>query len=190
MIAMPGLKRALRRLSVSRSETDDLDTNPSAVSPEEFQNELVALGLSGKFFTPATYAAALEAHTGLKIRFGCLRDEQWPQFSRDLAHSGTMAELIYCGDPPGVTILLPGSLPPLLFNLTAYHELGHIAADHHSLGPTEAPRCKPERLLSRRIPLMDHEQEEQEADLRARYALLAGSLGPSNPYYQDMYDVL
>jgi hypothetical protein len=187
---MPGLKRALRRLSGSRSETDGVDINPSWLSPEEFQNELVALGLSGKFFTPATYAAALEAHTDLKIRFGCLRDEQWPQFSRGLARSGTMAELIYCSDPPAVTILLPGSLPPLLFNLTAYHELGHIAAGHHSLGPTEAPRCKPKQHLSRRIPIMDQEQEEHEADLRARYALLAGSLGPRNPYYQDMYDVL
>ena len=187
---MPSLKRALHRLSGSRSDTDGRGTNPPALSPEEFQNELVALGLSGKYFTPATYAAALEAYTGLKIRFGCLRDEQWPQFSRDLAHSGRVAELIYCGDPPGVTILLPGSLPPLLFNLTAYHELGHIAAGHHSLGPTEAPRCIPAPSLSGRVPPTGEDRKEHEADLRARYALLAGSLGPRNPYYLDTYDVL
>ena len=188
---MPSLKGSLRRLtSGSRSDADGLDTIPAALSPEEFQNELVALGLSGQYFTPATYAAALEAHTGLKIRFRCLCDEQWPQFSRGLARSGTMAELIYCGDPPEVTILLPSSLPTLLFNLTAYHELGHVAAGHYSLGPIEIPRCKPARSLSGRVPPTEHNRKEHEADLRARYALVAGSLGPRNPYYLDTYDVL
>lgn len=187
---MPSLKGALRWLSGSHSGTDSIDTNPSAISPEEFQNELVTLGLSGTLFTPATYAAALEAYTGLRIRFRSLCDQQWPQFSRGLARSGTMAELIYSSDPPGVTILLPGSLPPLLFNLTAYHELAHLAAGHYSPGPSEAPSCQPARSLSTRVPTTDQRQREQEADLRARYALLAGSLGPRNPYYQDMYDVL
>jgi hypothetical protein len=190
-IAMPSLKRALRRLSSgSGSDAYGWDTTPAALSPEEFQNELVALGLSGMFFTPATYAAALEAHTGLKIRFRCLCDQQWPQFSRALARSGTMAELIYCGDPPVVTILLPGSLPPLLFNLTAYHELGHLAAGHYSLGPIEKSSCKPAPSLSGRVPPAGNDRKEQEADLRARYALVAGSLGPRNPYYLDTYDVL
>jgi hypothetical protein len=188
---MPSLKGWLRRPSSgSRSDADGLDTTPSALSPEEFQNELVALGLSGKFFTPATYAAALEAHAGLKIRFRCLCDEQWPQFSRGLARSGTMAELIYSSDPPAVTILLPASLPPLLFNLTAYHELGHVAAGHYSLGPIEISGCEPAPSLSGRDPPSERDRQEHEADLRARYALLAGSLGPRNPFYQDTYDVL
>src|SRR5215211_1073705 len=187
---MPSLKRALRWLSGSRFGTDSIDTNPSPVSPEEFQDELVTLGLSGKLFTPATYAAALEAYTGLRIRFRSLCDQQWPQFSRGLARSGTMAELIYSSDPPGVTILLPGSLPPLLFNLTAYHELAHLAAGHYSPDPTVVPSCQPARSLSTRVPPMDQARKEQEANLRARYALLAGSLGPRNPYHRDMYDVL
>ncbi len=101
-----------------------------------------------------------------------------------------MAELIYLSDPPGVTILLPSSLPPLLFNLTAYHELAHLAAGHYSPDPAEAPNWQSTRYLSSRAPPADTRQREQEANLRARYALLAGSLGPRNPYHQDMYDVL
>ncbi len=187
---MPSLKRALRQLLGSRSGADSRDTETCPVSPEEFQNELVTLGLSGKPFTPATYAVALEAHTGLNIQFRSLSDQHWPQFSRQLARSGTMAELIYLSDPPGVTILLPSSLPPLLFNLTAYHELAHLAAGHYSPDPAEAPNWQSTRYLSSRAPPADTRQREQEANLRARYALLAGSLGPRNPYHQDMYDVL
>ncbi len=187
---MPCLKGALRRLSGSRFGAGSPDANACAVSPEEFQNELVTLGLSGKPFTPANYAAALEAYTGLNIRFRSLSDQDWPQFSRSLARSGTMAELIYSSDPPGVTILLPSSLPPLLFNLTAYHELAHLAAGHHFPDATEATRWRPARSLSIRVPPTDPCRREQEANLRARYALLAGSLGSRNPYYQDMYDVL
>lgn len=184
------LKRALRRLSGSHCGADTRDANPCAVSPEEFQNELVTLGLCGKPFTPAAYAAALESYTGLKIRFRSLSDQHWPQFSRQLARSGTMAELIYSSDPPGVTILLPTSLPPLLFNLTAYHELGHLAAGHCSPATAGPPQWQPTRSLSSRVAPKDPRQREQEASLRARYALLAGSLGSRNPYYQDMYDVL
>lgn len=188
---MLGPKKASRCWTASRCKVGCLpDAHAGAVSPEEFQNELVTLGLSGKPFTPATYAAALEAYMGISIRFRALSDKYWPQFSRRLARSGTMAELIYCSDPPGVTILLPGSLPPLLFNLTAYHELAHLAAGHCSPEAAEDPGWQQARYLSIRVPCSDSRQREEEASLRARYALLAGALGPCNPYYQDAYDVL
>ena len=174
-------------------------TEPHLLSPEEFQQELAVLGLSGERFTPTTYAAKLGSQLDLTIELHVLADQHYPRFSRQLARSGTISELIYSDDAMTATILLPSTLPSLLLTLTAYHELGHLAAGHHlpayagftTISPT--PRLhnrRPAKVFARRSPDSSEELQEQEADLRASYALLAGSLGPDSPYAQEMYDIL
>jgi hypothetical protein len=165
----------------------------SPLSPEEFQQELVILGLSGQTFTPKTYAAALGTYLGLIIDLHVFPDQHYPALSRQLARSGNMAELIYASDPPAVTILLPNTLPPLLLNLVAYHELGHLAAGHHLCYSRNDPLRDTEaatKTLAHGAPSPGKEQREEEADLRAYYALVAGSLGADSPYAQEMYDIL
>lgn len=190
------LRDALRWWPGSGSSPDDA-TSP--LSPEEFQQELVILGLSGQTFTPKTYAAALGTYLGLIIDLHVFPDQHYPALSRQLARSGNMAELIYASDPPAVTILLPTTLPPLLLNLVAYHELGHLAAGHHlcysrndPLRDSEAARYhRPAtKTLAHGAPSLGKEQREEEADLRAYFALVAGSLGADSPYAQEMYDIL
>jgi hypothetical protein len=44
--------------------------------------------------------------------------------------------------------------------------------------------------LARRPPLPDEEDREKEADMRAVYSLLAGSLGSRHYYAERMYDVV
>ena len=193
---MIGLRRVLSWWPAPRFFADGA-TSP--LSPEEFQQELVILGLSGKTFTPKAYAAALGTYLDLIINLHVFPDRHYPRLSRQIARSGNMAELIYSSDPLAVTILLPNTLPPLLLNLAAYHELGHLAAGHHLSQPSDVPSGGPEsggyprlatRTLARRAPVLDKEQRELEADLRAHYALLAGSLGVDSPYVQKMYDLL
>ena len=193
---MIAVRHSLRRWIAPRF-TKDGEQHP--LSPEEFQHELAVLGLSGKTFTPTTYAAKLGCHLNLTIRLHVLADQHYPQFSRQLARSGTISELIYSDDAMTATILLPSTLPSLLLTLTAYHELGHLAAGHHLHGSvgdaatssTRRPHYRwPAKCLARRSPTSNKIYQEHEEDLRASYALLAGSLGPDSPYAQAMSDIL
>ena len=164
------------------------------LSPEEFQAELVLLGLSGREFGPREYAEALGEKLGIQITICVLPDQHYPELTREMAQAGKVAELSYSEDPPGVVILAPSSLPPMVRTLSVYHELGHVAAGHplevwEGGARTDQLRHVPQRL-ARRPPVEDRGLCEQEADLRAAYSLLAGSLGPRNYYAEKMYDPL
>lgn len=173
------------------------------LTPEQFQSELAVLGLSGEKFGPEDYADALGQHLDLTIRVLVIQDASYPELSRRLALSGRLAELCLYEGTPEAVILVPGSLPPCVFALTVLHELGHLAAGDHLVGPARdlgarhdgppsgtAPVESAGRRLARRPPFPDELLQEREADLRACYALLAGCLGPESPHAQKMYDVL
>ncbi len=133
-------------------------------------------------------------------------DACYPELSRRLALSGRLGELHYAEDLGLAAIFVPGSLPPLVLTLTVLHELGHLAAGDLLIRPEEgrdgippAPtegevfatsKIRPGKKLARVLPLADEEAREQEANLRASYALLFGCLGSDGPYAYRMNDVL
>lgn len=173
------------------------------LTPEQFQSELAVLGLSGREFGSEDYASALGRHLRLSIAVRVIPDASYPALSRRLALSGRLAELCFCESSLEAVILVPGSLPPSVSALTVFHELGHLAAGDHLIrsdGALEAGRngvpspnvalSKSGRRLASRPPFADERLREKEADLRACYALLAGSLGSESPHAQRMYDVL
>ena len=153
--------------------------------PEEFQDELAALGLSEREFGPEDYRQALEGYLGVPISVRVFPDTSYPEYMLRLARSGDLALVRYNAAPPSAVVLVPMSLPPLLCTLAIYHELGHLAGG--DLGPG---RTDPKSRLARMPPVANETLREEEANLRAYYALLAGSLGPSSPYAARMYDVL
>lgn len=171
-----------------------------------FQEELVVLGLSGKRFGPWEYLEALEEYLGISIEVHVIPDASYPELSRRLALSGQLGELRYSERARSAAILLPESLPPLVLNLTVLHELGHLAAGdllvdldgeraqgrpEHGDGVLFGTSCvKPGKKLARGLPLADENLRELEANLRASYALIAGSLGGESPYAHQMNDIL
>lgn len=157
-------------------------TESPFTTPEEFELELLELGLSGKTFGPRDYARALERRLGTRIVLEVMNDAQHPEFLRRLALSGRLAETHYLPERRAAVVLLPASLPPLVLALAALHELSHLAAGDHLIGGGAGER------LARRPPLEDEASREEEADQRAIHALLAGTLGPASPYAQRIYD--
>lgn len=164
------------------------------LTQEEFQEELVVLGLSGKEFGPEEYARELGLQLGIGVIVQVLPDVNYPELARRLARSGRLAETHYSPDHACAVVMLPSSLPPMLRAMTAYHELGHLAAGDHLLAAehgTRAGSAAPSgKRLARRPPLPQERLREEEADLRASYAMLAGSLGAASPYFEGMYDLL
>ena len=168
----------------AEAPSETRSTESSFTTPEEFELELLELGLSGKTFGPRDYARALERRLGIRIILEVMNDAQHPEFLRRLALSGRLAETHYLPERRTAIVLLPASLPPLVLVLAALHELaGHLAAGDHLIGGEEAGE-----RLARRPPLEDEAAREEEADQRAIHALLAGTLGPANPYAQRIYD--
>lgn len=165
------------------------DTRPLLI-PEEFQEELVVLGLSGKKFSPEDYAEALEQHLGVKISLCVFSDEDHPELKQALVRSGKVAECCYSREQKAAAVLVPASLPLLARTLALYHELGHLAAGDLTIKLSEnSPEALALRLACK-PPLSDEELREREAGLRAQYALLAGSLGAASPYAEKTYDAL
>ena len=167
---------------------------PELLSPEEFQAELALLGLSGREFGPREYAEILGEKLEMEITICVLPDEHYPELTHKMARAGKLAELSYSGDLLGAAIVVPSSLPSVVRTLSVYHELGHVAAGHPLEiweGGARTGRLEHvPRRLARRPPVEDRGLCEQEADLRAIYSLLAGSLGPGNYYAEKMYDPL
>lgn len=194
---LPKLRSTLRissHLGSHRNATDPAFDDRPLLAPEEFQAELVILGLSGKQFSPKNYAESLERHLAVKITICVFPDAYDPILVRQLACSGHIAELIYSKESAAAVVLAPASLPPLVLTLALYHELAHLAAGdplkvHQADSGTHRWEI-PERRLACRPPLGDEQLREQEADLRAAYALLAGSLGSTSPFAERMYDIL
>jgi hypothetical protein len=187
------MREKMRRLWVADGDFTP-DTTSPLLTPQQFQAELALLGLSGREFGPRDYAKALGKYLGIKIAICVLPDERYPEVTRMMARAGKVAELSYSIEPPSAVLLVPSSLPPIVRTLAIYHELGHVAAGHPldvwESGTKTGRKQFPERRLARRLPVADDVFREQEADLRATYALLAGCLGSQNYYAEKMYEVL
>ena len=177
------------------------------LTPEQFEEELAVLGLSGRRYTPQEYARALGSHLGISINIHVIPDAFYPELSRRLALSGRLGELRNAEQMGLAAIFVPGSLPPLVLSLTVLHELGHLAAGD-LLIPTEdqradiadeqpaggglfaTARIKNDKKLAGVLPFADEDVREHEANLRASYALLSGCLGGDSPYAYKMNDIL
>lgn len=176
------------------------------LTPEEFQEELIVLGLSGKKFVMEDYAAALADFLRISVTVHVIPDTEYPELTRCLALSGRLGE-IRCSDELGLAaVFVPESLPTLVSDLTVFHELGHLAAGDLSIAPAAEGAALPdERLfatgfptaqvshgkrLARGLPFAAESNREHEANLRASYAFIAGCLGDENPYVHRMYQVL
>lgn len=178
----------------------------SFLTPEAFQEELIVLGLSGQKFGPEDYVSALSAFLEISISVHVIRDAHHPELARQLALSGRLGEVRYSDDLRLAAVLVPESLPPLVFDLTVFHEVGHLAAGDllafrepeetmaldkdlsAKLLPTTTVRCG--KRLSHGLPFAAEAAREHEANLRASYAFVAGCLGEENPYVHRMYQVL
>jgi hypothetical protein len=189
------LTRLLRfqRTITGTGRTGNTD-RPELLSPEEFQAELALLGLSGREFGPREYAEILGEKLEMQITICVLPEDHYPELTHKMARAGKVAELSYTEDFMGAVILMPSSLPAIVRTLSVYHELGHVAAGHPVEvweGGAKTGRLEHvPRRLARRPPVEDRRLCEQEADLRAVYSLLAGSLGARNYYAEKMYDPL
>lgn len=186
---------------------NDWRLRPKTPSFEEFLAELGTLGLKGVEFDAHAYARALELHLAYAIDVGEAGDLTGRGdpghrilLSR-MRQAGAMGVTQYFphADPPRFLILTADGLNPWLYQHTVFHELAHVAAGHpfrHRPAPmaTRLPNdrlvgggpsedgCQdsvrfPTRRLARRRPYLDENLCEEEADLRAEYAILAGNLG-------------
>lgn len=204
-IAPLPLRTALRWATEAMVTARRSFAGSSLLTQDQFQSELVLLGLSGTRFGSRDYADALGRYLDLSISVRVVPDTHHPAVARRLALSGRLAELRLCkrGGKYEALILVPESLPPFVFALTVLHELGHLASGDHLIDSEDAPppdtkrntskgtvRIRGGRRLARRRPLVDERLREQEADLRASYAFVAGCLGPEHPCAHRMYDVL
>ncbi len=150
---------------------------------------------------------SISAHLGISISVHVIRDAHHPELARRLALSGRLGEVRYSDDLHLAVVLVPESLPPLVFDLTVFHELGHLAAgDLLTLQRPEETTALPEasdsagllpttpvrhgQRLARELPFATESAREHEANLRASYAFVAGCLGAENPYVHGMYQVL
>lgn len=161
----------------------EADVRQEFITPEEFELELVELGLSGKRFGPEEYAEALGRHLGIRVRLQYLKDAYHPGLSKELAFSGRLAETLCFAELREALVLIPGGLPSPAKEMTAFHELAHLAAGDHL-------ESSGGRALASRKPSDSEEAREREADLRAAYALSAGSLGRENPYARKILEAL
>lgn len=168
------------------------DARP-VLTPEEFQQELAYLGLSAVEFRPGAYRKALEPILEIRITARVFPEHLKPGLARAMAREGRVALVSYDKEEKAATILVPGSLPPLARLLALNHELAHLAsgdlgtprrlAKHPSL--PHGPKCDPDEK-----PCPPECPREQEAELRAYYMTVAGTLGPLNPYAERMFDTL
>ena len=198
------LWQAVRNYAGKRSGTP---VRRRPLTPEQFEEELAVLGLSGTRYTPEEYAQALGSYLGISINIHVIPDDCYPELSRKLALSGRLGELRYAEQMGLAAIFVPGSLPPLVLSLTVLHELGHLAAGDLLIPSEEnradiadgqpaggevffTSRIKNGKKLAGALPFADEAAREHEANLRASYALLSGCLGGDSPYAYGMNDIL
>jgi hypothetical protein len=178
----------------------------SFITPEDFQEELIILGLSGQKFGVEDYVTALSDFLGISISVHVIPDTGYPELARRLALSGRLGEIRYSEELGLAAVFVPKSLPPLVSDLTLFHELGHLAAGDLVIDqgtdeavasgkgtsaeefPTASVRQR--KRLARGLPFAAEAAREHEANLRASYAFVASCLGEDNPYVHGMYEVL
>jgi hypothetical protein len=199
---LPAKVRRIRRwLRRSGDAGSNMPVARHFLTQEQFQEELVVLGLSDQTFGPKEYASALGKHLGLTVSIDVVPDAAHPLLSRELARKGITGETLYRADLARVHVIVPGSLPPLALVFTLLHELGHLAAGDLFVDPHSARLLSEQTLthptkvlgkdrLAQVLPFAQVEHREHEANLRAGYAFVAGCLGSENPYAQRMYDIL
>lgn len=125
--------------------------------------ELARFNLLGSKFTVSEYLAALGEDLGVEIIIEEIPDFGSEAWSADLVAEGNLAEVAYSEERREAIILVRESLrraPWPAYELAVYHELSHLAAGH---------------------PLRsDHDEGrdvfEQEADIRARWLVLASTI--------------
>lgn len=202
---IPGVARLMRRWAANPADARSLTVaDRPFLTPEQFQEELEILGLSGRTFDPEGYMRALAEYLDISVTVHVIPDDRRPELSRHLALSGRLGEVRLSEELGIAAIFVPGSLPPLVSDLTILHELGHLAAGDllipggydedawrgeplpPSGGGYGAPSAK---RLARALPYSTEDMREHEANLRASYALVAGCLGAENPYVHDLYNV-
>jgi hypothetical protein len=164
-------------------------------SYNEIVKELAKLGLLGSQFTPERYADALAAYTRSTIGILTVSEltsaGEWAtQYIGKAIHDeGFMGETAYFRTYPGskqphFLILIADDLPWDLQRYTIFHELAHIAschgfidAAHLETSGKRVPQPPAIRRLAERRPFSDHGVVEEEANLRARYSILAADAG-------------
>lgn len=176
----------------------------------EFLSELKILRLAGRTFDIKQYAQRLADCLGLIIKVVGCDDVAYPLLRAQLAFHGIGGGLFFEPQERTSWIVVPGSLDPMAQVLVAYHELGHIAGGHpferryllrddeggesygHLLRLRPDGMWEPRLRLARRKPPAEPEPNEtlraceEEANLRARYALKAGLYG-EEIYYRDEF---
>ncbi len=178
----------------------------SFITPESFQEELIVLGLSGRKFGAEDYVSALSDFLEISISVHVIPDAAYPELARRLALSGRLGEIRYSDELGLAAVFVPESLPPLVSDLTVFHELGHLAAGdllavqgsdetvafdrELSAGTFPTTTVRQGKRLAHGLPFAVETAREQEANLRASYAFIAGCLGGENPYVHGMYEVL
>jgi hypothetical protein len=208
---VPQLARGCLRLinGLRRSFVEATSRAPDSrgfITPEDFQEELIKLGISGKEFVVDDYVSALSDYLEISIAVHVIPDTEYPELARQLALSGRLGEIRYSDDLGIAAVFVPESLPPLVSDLTVLHEVGHLAGgdlmiEHEPGGsvrydekprPGELPTAlvRPGKRLARGLPFSSEAAREHEANLRASYAFVAGCLGEESPYVHGMYQVL
>jgi hypothetical protein len=208
---VPQLARGCSRLvqHLRRGIVEATSQAPGArgfITPEDFQEELITLGLSGKEFVVEDYVSALSNFLEISVSVHVIPDRRSPELARQLALSGRLGEIRYSGELGLAAVLVPESLPPLVSDLTVLHEVGHLAGgdlmiEHlpddaveydatQCTGQLPTATVRPGKRLARGLPFSSEAAREREANLRASYAFVAGCLGEESPYVHGMYQVL
>lgn len=163
--------------------------NLARLTFEQFVYELALLGLKDVHFSAEDYARALARFMRTPVRLQTLTGYvnlgpdslEARAVRRDLAASGHMGLTKMTYDDEGnvsYDILYLDDLDWWLREHTLFHELGHVAAGQHRAVPSVPSKVRPRvPRLTERAPARDDRAREDEADLRANYSLLAGSLG-------------
>lgn len=180
----------------------------------DFNAELKVLRLAGRTYDVTQYAQRLADYLVLVIKVVACDDVKNPLLQAQMAYYGIGGGLFYEPATRTAWIVVPTSLDMKAQVLVVYHELAHIAAGHpfkraqvlqaqaHEKNLSEAfpgdfrqrddGLFEPANRLARQ-PIPDTSDAhcalarcEDEADVRARYALKAGLYG-ENIYYRDEF---
>lgn len=165
---------------------------------EEYVLELALLGLHGRKHSLEEYAVALGTYTDRRVEIAVLSNAEFDLGAPGPANAdGAFGRLVLAAEGTEARVEIPAGLSPWLHQFTVAHELGHLAAAHPPQIPgsplppaREAQDAGAEgrdgspRRLARKPPLVSgvppealNGLHEAEADLRAQYAIITGSLG-------------
>lgn len=154
----------------------------TVLSLELLRMELAEIGLLGRAFGPEEYRAALEMLRGSRIAIEEVPDGRGGSFEGEFARDGLMAEAVVDPETGDAVILVRESLryqPWPGYELSLFHELSHLAADH-PVRSRRTPSRRTARFWSRRaVGASEEELREKvlevEARIRAKWLVVAGT---------------